>query len=351
LGVPDELIHCDTSADGSVKAMRRRDVQMSFLTKLPKERYSTSAFDAFMGGPEFHLGDAKAQAWMCQLAYETDEPGKIEDVLAAWGLTLVENGIVVEEVETALPKSSTHCFVAAGRGATFVAFAGTDPLVLANWITDFDAHIASSGAARGYDTAAAAVWPRLKSLLGESTTIGNRIALAGHSLGGALAALTAYQIEKDSAGSVQGVFTFGMPRPGSADFAAAYDERLGEHTYRLVHGEDLVPTVAPSFLGFRHLGRFLHCDRGGKFDSSQLAPDTGSDEPPFVGGVSKELAGLLHGPLSGFLPPLERLKLAVALAAGLGPAGMRSDPGGILIELLPPRLRDHMPDRYIGAFN
>jgi len=29
---------------------------------------------------------------------------------------------------------------------------------------------------------------------------------------------------------------------------------------------------------------------------------------------------------------------------------MRTDPGGIQIELLPLRLRDHMPDRYIGAF-
>ena len=324
---------------------------MSFLTKLPKERYSATAFDAFTGGTEFHLGDAKAQAWMCQLAYKTDEPSKIKDVLGAWGLALVENGVVVEEVETVLPKSSTHCFVATGRRATFVAFAGTDPLVIANWITDFDAHITSSGAARGYGRAAAAVWPKLKSLLGTSMAIGNNIVLTGHSLGGALAVLIADQIEKDTAGSVRAVFTFGMPRPGSPDFATDYNKRLGERTYRLVHGEDLVPTVAPSFLGFQHIGRFLHCDRGGKFDSSRLAPDTRSDEPPFVRGISKELTGLLLGPLSDFLAPLERLKLAAALTAGLGPTGMRTDPGGIVIELLPPRLRDHMPDRYIGAFN
>jgi hypothetical protein len=28
---------------------------------------------------------------------------------------------------------------------------------------------------------------------------------------------------------------------------------------------------------------------------------------------------------------------------------MRTDPGGLVIELLPPPLRDHMPDRYIEA--
>src|SRR2546425_182506 len=50
--------------------------QMSFLTKLPRERYSASAFDRFTGGREFDLGTAKALAWMSQLAYETDEPGK-----------------------------------------------------------------------------------------------------------------------------------------------------------------------------------------------------------------------------------------------------------------------------------
>jgi hypothetical protein len=44
-----------------------------------------------------------------------------------------------------------------------------------------------------------------------------------------------------------------------------------------------------------------------------------------------------------------RIKLATAILTGMGLSNMRIDPGGILIELLPPRLRDHMPDRYIGA--
>jgi hypothetical protein len=37
-------------------------------------------------------------------------------------------------------------------------------------------------------------------------------------------------------------------------------------------------------------------------------------------------------------------------AAGAGPAGVRTDVAGLVIELLPPRLRDHMPDRYIAGF-
>jgi hypothetical protein len=321
---------------------------MSFLVKLPRERYSTTAFDGFVGSSGLELGDAKAMAWMCQLAYETDEPEKTRSILDAWGLSLVEDGILVEEVETVLPKSSTCCFVASGRGATLVAFAGTDPLVLANWITDFDIHFQSTGAARGYAAAAAAVWPALRALLGKQAG-GNKIIVTGHSLGGALAALTAHQIEMETGRGVHAVYTFGMPRPGDAAFAGTYNQRIGQRTYRLVHGQDVVPTVGPSFLKFRHVGRHLNCPRRGTFSTANLAAETGSDEPDFVRGISKELTDLLHGPLSQFLSPIDRLKLAASLALGARPAGMRTDPAGILIELLPPRLRDHMPDRYIGA--
>jgi predicted lipase len=74
-----------------------------------------------------------------------------------------------------------------------------------------------------------------------------KIIVTGHSLGGALAALTAQQIEMDIGDRVQAVYTFGMPRPGDATLATAYNQRPGQRTYRLAYGEDLVPTV-PSLL-------------------------------------------------------------------------------------------------------
>src|SRR5579863_8630727 len=131
---------------------------VSFLTKLPRERYDTGAFAGFTAGSEFTLANGKALAWMSQLAYETDNKDKMTDILRSWGLQFAGKGIIVKEVGTVLPKASTHCFVAAGRGTTFVAFAGTDPLNLANWITDFDVHIDETQAADGYQTAADAVW-------------------------------------------------------------------------------------------------------------------------------------------------------------------------------------------------
>lgn len=329
---------------------------MSFLTTLPRPRYAPDAFAGFTGGRDFTLGNGKAMIWMSQLAYETAEPDKIADVLQSWGLRLANTGgdndaVVVKEVKTVLPIASTHCFVAAGRGATVVAFAGTDPIVLANWITDFDAHIDATQTAEGYQIAADAVFAQVRTLISAPALAGNQLFVTGHSLGGALAALSAHQILGNGAAAVTAVYTYGMPRAGTGDFAdTQYDPSLGSCTYRMVHGDDLVPTVAPTELGFRHVGRFLHCPRGGRFDIGTLAADTRSDDPQFVAGEASELRGLLHGPLSGVLSAVQQVALAQALALGQGPPGARTDPGGILIELLPPRLRDHMPDRYIGAF-
>ena len=325
---------------------------MSFFTTLPRELYSAKAFDDFVAGGDFRLGNAKAMIWMSQLAYEAEDPGQpgmVTDVLESLGLKLVEGGMIANDDTMIVPQVKTRGFVAAGHGATIVAFAGTDPVVLANWLTDFDAHIGNAQTADGYRIAAAAVADQVKKAVSAPALANNKIFVTGHSLGGALAALSAHEILGKGA-EVTAVYTFGMPRAGSPDFAATqYDPSLGSRTYRLAQGQDLVPTVAPAEIGFHHLGRYLHCDRGGRFDAGALAADTRSDDPPFVAGVAKELSDFLNGPLVAALDMFNQLESAALSALGHGPPGARTDPGGIAIELLPPRLRDHMTDRYIGA--
>jgi triacylglycerol lipase len=322
---------------------------MSFLTKLPRDRYSADAFARFRVDQEsFDLGVARAMAWMSQLAYETDEPAKVAEIAAKWGIKIPPGGIISEEVATPLPKASTQVIVCNRDRVMIITFAGTDPLVLADWITDFDLGINNTGTANGFAVAAEVVWPKIRTSL-QGAPVGTPIFVTGHSLGGALAVLTAAKINAVQPGSVRAIYTYGMPRAGDLEFASAYNQALGSSTYRLVHGDDVVPTVAPSFLGFRHVGRYLHCSRRGKFEDRALAQTTGSDEPQFVKGVSKQLKDLLHGPLSNVMSITARLKVVAALALGVGSSGMRTDPGGLVIELLPPPLRDHMPDRYIEA--
>jgi len=77
------------------------------FTKLPSQFYNATAFDGFSLDRDFHLGSARGMAWLSQLAYETDEPKKIEDVLRTWKLRLVDV-VASEEILTVLPIASTH---------------------------------------------------------------------------------------------------------------------------------------------------------------------------------------------------------------------------------------------------
>jgi triacylglycerol lipase len=148
---------------------------MSFLVKLPIEHYAPDAFAQFAGSPAFDIGNTKAMAWMCQLAYETDEPNKIAKILTDRGFTLVDGGVLIREAKTVLPMADTHCFLARHNqtGTTIVAFAGTDPLSLANWVSDFNACLdRKTGAAEGYQGAADAVANDLRQLLARSVPQG-----------------------------------------------------------------------------------------------------------------------------------------------------------------------------------
>lgn len=80
------------------------------------------------------------------------------------------------------------------------------------------------------------IWPELKSWI-ESIPPSKSFWLTGHSLGGAMATLLAFQYPE----RVAGVYTFGCPCPGGADFAREFNKRrLDTRTFRYVHGEDLV---------------------------------------------------------------------------------------------------------------
>lgn len=321
---------------------------MSFLTELPRERYSRNAFaHVDPAAHDFDLGTAWAMAWMSQLAYETRNKRKVREIGSEWGLTIPEDGIISEVAPTILPTASTELIVAFRDRAVIVAFAGTDPLMISDWITDVIVHVGSSGTATGFAMAAELVAASLDKVLSGRPT-GSSIYITGHSLGGALAVLTAERLERAAPNSVAAVYTLGMPRVGNADFARAFTPMLGSRTYRLVHGDDLVPAVPPSALGFCHVGRYLACPRQGRFPP-QAGSATDSDEPVLGSQITNDIVDLLRHPFQRVMSVGERLRLAARLALGRGTPDLRTDPGGLLIELLPPRLRDHMPDRYIAA--
>lgn len=78
-----------------------------------------------------------------------------------------------------------------------------------------------------------------------------KIYATGHSLGGAFAVLATPDI-KEAFGSITGLYTFGQPRVGNAQFAAWFPSVTA--TIRVVHYADIVPHIPPAANGFAHEG-------------------------------------------------------------------------------------------------
>jgi hypothetical protein len=303
---------------------------MSFLVELPLDQYNRDAFANFnKASGNFDLDVARAMMWMSQLAYETHVPETITAVSAFWRLSNLKP--LIQPAKSTLPVSDTRGVIAQRDGATIVAFAGTDPLILKNWVSDFYLGRPKADVHEGFSDAAAAVWDDVKMTLIAASAAGSPIFITGHSLGAALAVVTADRARRDLGIAPPQVYLYGCPRVCHVGAAAAYNATFGPTTYRLVHGHDIVPTVPPPVLGFRHVGRYLACGSGARFDGGQLAPNCSFDEPlPTAGGFA-EIARQLSDLFIGFSP------------------SQRMDLIGRLSELLVPGIGDHLPDRYYNA--
>lgn len=77
---------------------------------------------------------------------------------------------------------------------------------------------------------------------------GQALWLTGHSLGGALATLSASHVSRQA---VQGLYTYGSPRVGDAAFVSLLPT---QSHYRLVHRDDWFPNTPPELLGYVHGG-------------------------------------------------------------------------------------------------
>ncbi len=271
--------------------------------------------------------------WMSQLAYEVrDAHYKIPPVLNRWKL---EPAALIADGRASIPFSSTRGLVARGRGATIIAFAGTDPAAFANWITNFNLGTRARDIHRGFDDAVEAAWRDISDALKPAGTA-QPVFITGHSLGGALAIIAAERLRRELKIEASAVYTFGAPRVGSPAFARSYNASgLGERTYRLVHGLDIVPTLPPSRLGFRHAGRMIMCERGSRFTGTEAISLCDCDDPPFFDTVRR-----------GF-----RQRIADVTTGSFLPSSRSGWLGSWQKYVLTPTLTDHVPERYRRAFD
>jgi hypothetical protein len=96
-----------------------------------------------------------------------------------------------------------------------------------------------------------------------------QIVLTGHSLGAALAVLTAYRLKRDLPNMNLSVVAFGCPRVGNEQFHQQWHNRVAPTVpcVRIYHDHDPVAHVPG--IGYRHVGEGLHLDNDGS-----VLPDT-----------------------------------------------------------------------------
>ncbi|MBV9459404.1 MAG: hypothetical protein JO141_18065 [Bradyrhizobium sp.] len=304
---------------------------MSIFVEFDQSVYSKNAIDGFTANSAFSLDNARAMMWLSQLAYETAHEDKVTTVLNRW--TLTKRKFISNDPRSGLPPHSACVVVAEGRGAMFVTFAGSDPGKGIDWATDFQALPTPAGLHSGFDAAVDTVWPMIQPVI-EGHTPGEPVFFTGHSLGGALAILAAARAAHLPNPPRIVVYTFGSPRNGGSDLFSDYTPRLGDSTFRLIHGSDIVPTVPPTLLGgYLHVGRAIQCTSGGFFDPSTIMPKEGNKPDPIESAIASGISAIQA---AAIFQPFHII----------GP-GFRN----LLESFLPGMIQDHVPTNYFRALS
>jgi hypothetical protein len=146
----------------------------------------------------------------------------------------------------------------------------------------------------GFWGAASSVYPEIRQHMQAARADGRKIWVTGHSLGGAVATLTALRLHYDDGITVQGLQTFGSPKVGDGNMADLFDSpnvdgrALWDATIRWVVDGDPVTTffekeLAPLAFGmplwvyYEHVGT-THTIYALDTAGYEVKYDTGEDE-------------------------------------------------------------------------
>jgi triacylglycerol lipase len=89
----------------------------------------------------------------------------------------------------------------------------------------------------------------------------DRLLVAGHSLGAAIATLALPDIEAHASINVESAYTFGSPRVGDDAFVKAFNMRFGKKSFRIANTSDIVTQIPlPAPLVGKIGGYFSHVD-------------------------------------------------------------------------------------------
>ena len=290
-------------------------------------------------------------------------------------------------VDAMFIRSTAYVIQSSDGSVVILAYRGTEPMSLVNWLTGADVHPDNIAFSFPRDTKAAdpaksSLPPDAEAAPGKSYAIhagfyrnvrATRFAviaaleraldrrsvldddpesprppmekpmttlyLTGHSLGGAMAALMAVMLSVEPdyierfARMFKGASTFGAPMVGSPEFAnaCAANTFLHRNVVRYVYRKDLVPHLPPSDSdAFQHFGREYRYDRAWKETSNKPIEQMG------------DLVGLIEAPL-GFVASKFRLLRGIPFRFSLNDHG----PQHYISAITPDKVPNEFGDAYL----
>ncbi len=205
----------------------------------------------------YHGENAVALSHAARLAY--DGATQCATTAQKWGFTKTR----------LIDRRETQCLVLGNAGAVVVAFRGTEPGRLEDWMSDLDANQVPGPFGRvhdGFRRALSHVWDELNACVAEFQDQGQSLWATGHSLGAALATLTCARW-READKPVNGLYTFGAPRVGNRDFERTFNQDFGARNFRFVNNADLVTRVPLREMGYSHAGKLAYFDDEGKLQT------------------------------------------------------------------------------------
>jgi len=139
-----------------------------------------------------------------------------------------------------------------------VAFAGTDPLRLQNWIDDLNfiktdyPNCEGCKVHKGFYNQYSRVQTQIVQAASSFIAADPKATLqvTGHSMGAALSVLCGIDLQHRLGKQVETLYNYGLPRVGNAAFATYAQAEL--NLFRLTHNRDPVPHLPTESMGFRH---------------------------------------------------------------------------------------------------
>jgi triacylglycerol lipase len=233
--------------------------------------------DAFQGfdaqTTRWNPQNARALLYCSDLAYK--EPDSIQAGAASWGID-IDHFTVIRPSTSVL-----QAVVLARPDSVILAFRGTRPDQLRDWMSDFEIsqsafteYFSSSNVGNVHDGFAhllAKSWKAIRAEVLRFQDQGQTLWITGHSLGGALAAMATAAFTFAERLPVNGLYTFGQPRIGDLDFCTQCDSHFGDAMFRFVNDKDIVTRVPPRVLPHFPLPEFYgHCGQLRFFDQNGL---------------------------------------------------------------------------------